>query len=182
MKSLKYLVIAAFFALAAVFTVSPALAADGVFNIAKGRVNELTNRVAANDPANSVLVVTLFQTAEADATLEDYDSLSAILAGSNTLATFTNYAPKILSDSDVSAAAANDTLNNMASDIPDQVWTSAGGTVDNTLVKLVIFYDPDSTGGTDADLIPLTHLDFATTTNGNDLTAVMAATGFFVAD
>lgn len=182
MKLIKQLLVGVIFALATVFTVSPAFAADGVFNITKGRVNELVNRVDANDPANSVLVVELFQTIEADATLEDYDSLSAMLAGSNTLATFTNYAPKVLTDTDVAAAAVNDTANNMASDIPDQVWTAAGGTLDNTLVKLVIFYDPDSTGGTDADLIPLVHLDFATTTNGNDLTAVMAATGFFVAD
>lgn len=182
MKSIKQLLVGVIFAIATVFTVSPAFAADGVFNIAKGRVNELTNRVAANDPTNSGLVVALFQVAEADATLEDYDTMTAILAGSNTEATFTNYARKVLTDAEVSAAAVNDTTNNMASDIPDQVWTAAGGTTDNTLVKMAIFYDPDTTGGTDADLIPLTHLDFATTTNGNDLTAVMAATGFFVAD
>lgn len=182
MKSIKQLLVGVIFAIATVFTVSPAFAADGVFNVSKGGVNELVSRVDSNDPANSALVVTLFQTIEADATLEDYDSLAAILAGANTLATFTNYAPKVLTDVDITGPTVDDTANNRWSDIPDQVWTSAGGTVDNTLVKLIIFYDPDSTGGTDADLIPLTHLDFATTTNGNDLTAVMAAIGFFVAD
>lgn len=157
--------------------------ANQVFNIAKGRANELVRRVATNDPANGGLVVLLLQANEADAVLEDYDDLAALLAaGGNTEATFTNYARKVLTDADVSIPTVDDSADNQWADIADQVWTAAGGTTDNTLTKMVICYDPDVTGGADADLIPLTHLDFATTTNGNDLTAVMAATGFFVAD
>lgn len=152
---------------------------DGVFNVAKGRVNELHNRVAGNDPTNAALVVILLKVAEADATLEDYDTLAALLAGSNTEADFTNYARKVLSDSDVSAVTPDDSNNRQEADIPDQTWSSAGGASNNTLVKMVICYDSDSTGGTDANLIPLTHHDFAVTTDGNDLTAQINAAGYF---
>lgn len=153
--------------------------ADGVFNVSKGRVNEYVARVAGNDPTDSALVVVLLQVAEADGTLQDYDDLAAILAGSNTEADFTNYARVVLTDADVSAPTPDDTNDWQAADIPDQTWAAAGGTTDNTLVKLVICYDPDSTGGTDADLVPLTHHDFAVTTDGTDLLAQIDASGFF---
>jgi hypothetical protein len=153
--------------------------ADGVFNIAKGRVNEYVGRVDANDPTNSALVVVLLKVSEADGTLEDYDTLSALIAGANTEADFTNYARKVLVDTDVSNPAPDDTNNRQDADIPDQTWTSAGGTTDNTLTKLIVCYDNDSTGGTDANLIPLTHHDFAITTNGNDLSALINAAGFY---
>lgn len=153
--------------------------ADGTFNIAKGRVNELHDRVDGNDPTNSAIVVVLLKVAEADGTLEDYDTLSALLAGSNTEADFTNYARKVLTDSDVSASAVDDTNNRRESDLPDQTWSSAGGGTDNTLVKLIVCYDDDSTGGTDANLIPLTHHDFSVTTNGGDITAQFDSAGYF---
>lgn len=153
--------------------------ADGVFNIAKGRVNEYVNRVDSNDPTNSALVVVLLQVAEADATLEDYDDLGALLAGANTEATFTNYARKVLTDTDVTAPTPDDTNNRQDADIPDQTWTSAGGATNNTLVKMLVCYDNDTTAGTDANIIPLTYHDFAITTNGNDLSALIDAAGFY---
>lgn len=153
--------------------------ADGVFNIAKGRVCELHDRVASNDPANSALVVVLLKTAEADATLEDYDTLSALLAGSNVEADFTNYARKVLTDSDISASAVDDTNNRREADIPDQTWSSAGGVSNNTTAKLLICYDSDTTGGTDSNIVPLVHLDYAETTTGGDITAVINAAGYF---
>jgi hypothetical protein len=54
--------------------------ANIVFNIAKGEVNAYVKRVVNNDPANSALVIVLLKTAEADATLQDYDTLGAILS------------------------------------------------------------------------------------------------------
>lgn len=153
--------------------------ADGVFNIAKGRVNELVRRVVANDPANSALVVVLLKTAEADATLKDYDTLSALLAGANTEADFTNYARKSLTDADLSDPTTDDTGDSQWSDMPDQTWTSAGGASNNTLAKFIVCYDSDTTGGTDANLVPLTYHDFVATTDGNDLLAQIAATGFY---
>lgn len=154
--------------------------ADGVFNIAKGRVAELHNRVNDSDPTNAVLVVVLLAaTSEADGTLEDYDTLAALLAGSNTEASFTNYARKVLTDADVAAAATDDTNNRTEADIADQTWSSAGGASNNTLDKLLICYDPDSTAGDDSTIIPLTHHDFDITTNGGDLTATINAAGYF---
>ena len=86
--------------------------ADGVFNISKGRVNEKTGRVANNDPANSALTIVLLKVAEADATVEDYDDLGAILAAmGNTEADFTNYARKELTDAVISDPTPDDTNN-----------------------------------------------------------------------
>lgn len=153
--------------------------ADGVFNVAKGRVNEIHRRVDGNDPANSALVVVLLQTAEADATLEDYDTLSALLAGSNSEADFTNYARKVLTDSDVATPTVDDTNNRQDADIGDQTYSSAGGASNNTLAKLLICYDSDTTGGTDANIIPLTHHDFVITTDGSDIVAQINAAGYF---
>lgn len=152
--------------------------ADQVFNIAKGRLIEFHERVNDNDPANCALVVMLLRVAEADATLIDYDTFAAILAGSNTEANFTNYARKVLTDSDVAASVTDDTNNRREADFADQTWTAAGGGTNNSLVKLVIGFDPDTTGGTDSAIIPMTHYDFVITTNGGDLVAQLNAAGY----
>lgn len=154
--------------------------ADGVFNIAKGRVAELYNRVDTNDGTNSALIVVLLKAAQADATLEDYDEMDALLTNAgNTEAVFTNYARKTLTDTELAAFAPDDTNNRVDLDFPDQTWTSAGGAANDTLVKLIVCYDPDTTAGTDTTLVPLTHHDFAVTTDGNDLTAQLATAGFY---
>lgn len=153
--------------------------ADGVFNAAKGRVNELVRRVDEADPANAGLVVLLLKVAEADGTLEDYDDLAALLAGSNTEADFTSYVRIVLGAADVSTPAPDDTNNWMQAFIGDQTWSPAGGASNNTLVKLLVCYDADTTGGADSALIPLTHHDFAITTNGSDLLADEGANGIF---
>ena len=62
--------------------------ADEVFNIAKGA---FAKKIRAS--ASSVGIL-LLKTAESDATLRDYDTVAAILAGSNTEADFTTYARK----------------------------------------------------------------------------------------
>jgi hypothetical protein len=142
-------------------------------------VNEIHNRVNDNDPTNAALVVVLLQTAEADATLEDYDTLSALLAGSNSEADFTNYARKVLTDSDVAATSVDDTNNRQDADIGDQTYSSAGGASNNTLAKLLVCYDSDTTGGTDANIVPLTHHDFVITTDGSDIVAQINAAGYF---
>jgi len=154
--------------------------ADGVFNIAKGRIVELYSRVKSNDPANAALVVVLLKTAEADGTLEDYDTLAALLGGANTEADFTNYARKVLSDADLDALPAPDDANNRRDlDLPDQTWVGAGGVSNNTTAKLLVCYDPDTTSSTDANLIPLCYYDFLVTTDGSDVTAQVNAAGFF---
>jgi hypothetical protein len=154
--------------------------ANGVFNIAKGRVNQLHRDVNANDPANSALVVVLLRTAVADATLEDFDTLSALIADAGVdEATFTNYARKIVTDADISDPTVDDTNSRQDADLPDQTYTSAGGATNNTLVKLLICFDNDTTSGDDTNIIPLTHHDFAITTDGSDVVAQFNAAGYF---
>lgn len=139
---------------------------DGVFNISKGKV--------AHFAEQSSLVVVLLKAAEADATLEDYDDMAALLAeAGNTEADFTNYARKT---GLTGTSTVDDTNNRMDSDLADQTWSSAGGASNNTLVKAVICY---SAGAGDANLIPLTHHDFTPTTDGSDLTMKVNAAGFY---
>jgi len=142
---------------------------DIVFNIAKGRVNELFNRVKTNDPANSAIVMVILKTTATDATLKDFDTLAAILAGTSVEADFTNYARQVLTDADLAALSPDDGADSMASAIPQITISSAGGASNNTLNKVLFCYDPDTTGGTDSDLIPLTAHDDGRTTDGNDL-------------
>ena len=152
-----------------------------VFNIAKGAVNAYHDRVNDNDPANSALVIVLLKTTPSDAALLDFDTLADILAGGGVEADFTNYARKVLTDADIVAAAADDANDRKEADIPDQTWAAAGGisSGNNTLAKLLGCYDPDTTGGTDATIVPLTAHDFVVTTNSGDITAAVAAAGYF---
>lgn len=145
--------------------------ANGVFNISKGKAAELAQRVEDGDPGTARLQLKLLKVAEADATLEDYDTFSALLAGSNTEADFTNYGGgKTLTAADITITT-DDTGNDTTIQIVNnQTWTSAGGATNNTLVKLIVCYDPLNTD-IDTNLVPLTHHDFSATTDGNDLTA-----------
>lgn len=113
---------------------------------------------------------------EADATLADYDTLAAILAAANDEADATNYVRKTAASVTPTVDDTNDRLD---VDFADITWTALGGASNNTLAKLLVCYDPDTTGGTDADIIPLTAHDFSVTTDGTDVTAVVAAAGFY---
>ena len=151
--------------------------ADLVFNIAKGRVAELYNRVDTNDPANSAIVIVPVDVAAVtDATLRDFDTLAAILGGGVTERTTGGWNRKTLTDVELAAFVPDDTNDRVDLDIPDQTWTAvtAGAVTD-----LIVCYDNDTTAGTDANLIPLTLHDFAITPDGSDVTAVIAATGFY---
>lgn len=151
--------------------------ADGVFNIAKGRVVEFYNRVKSNDPSTSGFILLLLTVNEADATLQDYDSLSALLAGSNTEAAHTNYARKVMTDAEIAALPSPDDTNNRYDiDLPDQTWTALGA--GSATTKAIICYAPD-TGGADSTLIPCCHYDFAVTPDGSDVTLQFNASGFF---
>lgn len=153
--------------------------ADFVFNIAKGRVAELYNRVDSNDPANSVLVILILATSgiETDAVLKDVDTVTALVAGTTNEVTNSGYARKTLTDADVVAFAPDDTNDRVDIDIPDQTWTAvAAGDGWN---DFVVAYDNDSTTGTDANVVPLTQHDFVVTPDGSDITAQIAAAGFY---
>lgn len=142
--------------------------ADGVFNIAKGSAHQL-----AQDNPNS-LVVLLLQGNEAETALVDHDNVLNLLgAAGNTEATFTNYARKTGLTEIIDLDDTNDLVD---LDVADQTWTSAGGTTNNTLTKAIVAI---STGAGDTNLIPLTHHDFAVTTDGSDLTIQFNTEGFY---
>lgn len=145
-------------------------------NIALGRLNELIARVDGNDPTNAALVVVFFETGDSVANLRDFDSLSAVLAGASAESAFTNYARTVLDDTDITSYTTDDTGDAQTWELADQqpIISSAGGASNEAIDMVGIFYDPDSTGGTDADLVPLlfTLDDGAAalvTTNGSDL-------------
>jgi len=152
--------------------------ADLVFNIAKGRVAELYNRVDSNDPANSALIIVVIDAnGDSDATMRDRDDLSALLGGTANEVTNTNYVRKTLTDSDIVAFAPDDTNDRVDLDIPDQTWT--GVAAGSAWTDMLVCYDGDTTGGSDSNIVPLTLHDFAVTPDGSDITAQIAAAGFF---
>lgn len=153
--------------------------ADQVFNIALGRVAELYNRVDTNDPANSALIIAVLATAgiESDAVLKDKDDLAAVVAGATAEVTNTNYARKVLTDADLVAFAPDDSNDRVDLDIPDQTWT--GVAAGDGWNDLLVCYDSDTTGGTDANIVPCTMHDFELVPDGSDITAQVAAAGFY---
>jgi len=137
--------------------------ADFVFNIAKGKVKYYAELPAAND---ALVVIPLESSGlEADATLKDYDTVSALLAG--TTNEQTTAGRKTITSVTVTPDDTNDRLD---LDFADQTWTALTG---NAIGALLVAYDPDTTGGTDADLIPLTKHDWAITPDGSDVTATV---------
>lgn len=154
--------------------------ADFVFNIAKGRVVEYYNRVENNDPSASALVIVVLATSglETDAVLRDKDTLADVVSGATNEVTNTNYARKVLTDSDLAALPAPDDTNDRYDiDIPDQTWT--GVAAGDGWSKLLVCYDADTGAGTDSNIVPLTAHDFVVTPDGSDITAQIAAAGFF---
>lgn len=153
--------------------------ADQIFNIALGRVAELYNRVDINDPTNSALIIVILATAgiESDAVLKDLDDLAALVAGTTNEVTNTNYARKVLTDTDLVAFAPDDSNDRVDLDIPDQTWTNV--LAGDGWNDFVVNYDNDTTGGTDANIVPCTMHDFVVTPDGSDITAQIATAGFY---
>lgn len=137
------------------------------FNVAKGRVVELYNRVKSNDPTNAAIILVPIETSglEADATLIDADTLAALLSGATNEQT--TMGRKTLTDADLAALPAPDDSNDRYDiSLPTTTWTAASG---NAISKIAVCYDPDTTGGTDSNIIPLTMFDFAQTPSGADI-------------
>ena len=149
-----------------------------VYNIGLGRVAELFKAVDDGAPANSRLLVVAIVTTATDATLKDLDTLAAVLANGDTAeATNANYARKTIAAADITFTV-DDANDRVDLDIPDQTW-SAVGAGDNW-TDLLVCYIPDGvTPGADSTVIPLTQHDFALSSDGSDVTAQIAAAGFF---
>jgi hypothetical protein len=145
--------------------------ANFVFNIAKGRVAEL----AALPGANDAFIVVPIETSGivSDATMIDYDTLDALLAGASNEQT--TMGRKTLTGV---AASTNDANDRKEVDADDVSWVAATG---NAISKVLICYDADTTSGTDADVVPLLALDLVVAPSGGDITLVFASGGFYQA-
>ena len=150
--------------------------ANFVFNIALGSVAGNYRRVDGNDPANSALVVVLLAASgiESDATLKDKDTLADLVSGTTNEATNTGYARKVLTDSDLTAYSPDDASDRVDLDFADQTWTGVANDGTGAIGDLVVCYDGDTTGGTDANIEPQTQHDFSVTPSGGDITAAVA--------
>jgi hypothetical protein len=153
--------------------------ADQIFNIALGRVAELYNRVDLNDPANAVLTILILATTgiETDAVLKDKTTVTDLVSGATNEVTNTNYARIELVDTDLVAMAPDQGNDRMDLDIPDQTFTNI--VAGDGWQDLIVCYDNDSTGGTDANIVPMTMHDFVVTPDGSDITAQIATAGFY---
>jgi len=138
--------------------------ADITFNIALGRLAYYASLPAAND--GLVLIALESSGLETDAVLRDKDDFAAVVAG--TTNEQTTVGRKALASVTVTV---DDTNDRIALDAADVTWTAPTG---NAIGAVVICYDPDTTGGTDADLIPLTKHGISWTPDGNNFTLTIA--------
>jgi len=116
-----------------------------IMNVSRGMWGYYASLPAAND---AILAVPLESSGlEGTSTLQDYDTLSALLAGASNEQT--TMARKVVTGVTYSL---DDSGNKRVFDFDDVEWTSASG---SGVGGLLICYDPDTTGGSDSDIIPM---------------------------
>lgn len=144
--------------------------ADIVLNIAKGREAHYGSLPLTND---AILAIPLEASGlVADATMVDYATVAAVLAGATNEQT-SNMTRKTIASVAVTVDNTNDRVY---IDGADPVWTAVTG---NACGGLLTAYDDDTTGGSDTDLVPISKHDFAVTPAGGDITAQFNAGGIF---
>ena len=133
------------------------------FNVSKGREVELYNRVDGNDPTNSAFILMILASGSTNGLsgLPDFATFAAILAGGYTEVTNSSYARKVLTDSSISPYVVDNTNNRILLTLPLQTFTTIGA--GNTWDLGVWGYDNDTTGGTDANIVPITGHELRTT-------------------
>lgn len=142
------------------------------FNIAKGRAVELTNRVKVGDPAAARLYVIPLSATPAQATAVDVDDFAALITAGATEAAAGNWNRKTIAAADITALTPDDVNDRYDVDFIDLLWTP-GPTTGNNSVALVVCYASVATP-TNAQLLPLSHHDFAITADGSDVTATVS--------
>lgn len=136
-------------------------------NIGKGKIAYYATLPAANDS----LIWVIFTGTETDDNIRDADTLTAVIATSLNEATFTGYSRQTATGVSVTV---DDTNNWVDIDAADPVWSP---TTAQALTRIGLFYDPDTTTGTDADLVPLFIDDFALTTATSGTLTYQVASG-----
>jgi len=143
--------------------------ANYFLNQAKGRFRELVGRVDGNDPTNAAIILVPLSASETEANAQDTDDLTAFLATAANEQTAGGWVRKTLTDADFAATDfdVNDTDNRGDASLPQVTWT--GPTAGSNTTGLAVCYDSDTTAGTDANIVVLSHHDFAVTADGNDV-------------
>ncbi len=144
--------------------------ADFVFNVKKGFIAGLVERVDLNDPANSAIILVPLSASGTEAQGQDLATLTAVEADANFAEqTGGSWVRKTLDDTSFAGTDyAPDNANNRVNvKVPSVTWTAPAAASNTT--GLLVCYDNDTTGGTDANIIPLTHHTFAVTADGNDV-------------
>lgn len=145
--------------------------ANGVFNIAKGKVAYYGSLPGGSD---AIIAVPLEATAlVVDATMKDYDTLAAILAGASNEQT--DLGRTTLASVTVTVDDSGDKVD---IDCADFSYASATG---NAVGKIVVCYSGDTGTDTDTDIIPMSYHDFAVTPDGTTINVTVAAGGFISA-
>lgn len=146
------------------------MADNYVFNIAKGRAYTFWENVDTNNPATSGLIVVPLSATVVTATGQDYDDLAAFIgdAGVTDLTGTGGWTRATITDTELAATdyAIDDTNNRVDLAIPE---TSMGSPTSSSAVAIVIGYDDNTGTGTDANIIPLVHLDFSVTGDGSEV-------------
>lgn len=151
--------------------------ANQVMNIARGAIGYYSDSTRGLAGTAEIKIVVL-EEAEVDDTLNNYDTLSALLAaGGNTEALSTGYARKLLDSTDITWTV-DDTGNDAQAIVDaDTTWTSVSQAGSESWVKLLVCHGAN--GAADTAIIPLTHHDFSVTPNGGDITANFDQTAGF---
>ena len=137
--------------------------ANFVFNTALGRTGHLAGLPAAND---ALIAIPLTAAGlETDAVLRDKDTFADVVSG--TTNEQTDLGRQTLTGV---TFTVDDTANQATIDSADITWPDTTGAA---IGAIVVCYDPDTTTGTDADLIPLAKYDATMTPDGTDFTATV---------
>jgi hypothetical protein len=99
--------------------------------------------------------------------LKDYDTLSALLAGASNEVTNTGYARIVVTDAGLAAYTVDDSNDEIVLPLADQV--TAAISAGDSWSKLLICYDNDTTGGTDANIIPVKAFDIRDVNTGQPI-------------
>lgn len=152
--------------------------ADFVFNRAKGRFIAFADAVE-NTTGDEALVLILLAADDLvdDDTMQDYETVAEILAGTSNELTGTGYSRRVLSGVSVSV---DNTTNRAAVSVDEETYTITGSSP--KAGKAIVAYDPDTESGDDSDLIPLLGLDCEVTfPDGIEVTLLAHSDGIGVA-
>ena len=106
-----------------------------------------------------------------DTTLRNCANLGAVFTAGALEATFTNYTRLALTSSAITVTSNTSTFVQSVA-FTTQVWSAAGGAVNNTLAAIVFAYRPTSSTA-DSGCLVLGTVAYAGTTTGGALTAAL---------